>query len=184
MSIPLAVLSHGLFVTGSGDFPIPFDVRYGVDNGEGELGTLTSPAPNNVRRGVQYGGDGNQYIGTLYVRSAGATTWTEDALELWNDQVLEYGTTMEYDAWTFPCIKNPINSMFAMTQTGYDQQADTTIDMLRSDAVTSGLYALVQSNPQTKRPIVTIEGIRFTVLRLENDDSAQPSIRLSSVALK
>ncbi len=59
----IAVLSQGLIV--SGDFPDPYDVRFGVDNGDGDLGTLTSPAAADVRLDVQYGGGGNQYTGAL-----------------------------------------------------------------------------------------------------------------------
>lgn len=61
----IAILSAGLIF--SGDFPDPFDVRFGVDNGNGELGTLTSPSPSDVRLGVEYGGDGTQYTGLLNV---------------------------------------------------------------------------------------------------------------------
>lgn len=78
MGIPLAVISHGLLgVGGTGTYPDPYDVRYGVDNGNGELGTLTSPSPSNVRDGIQYGGDGNQYTGTLAIPSNPAVPQTD-----------------------------------------------------------------------------------------------------------
>lgn len=71
MSNLTAALSQGLFgVGGSGSFPSTYDVRVGVDNGGGSLGTLTSPAVGNVRQGIQYGGDGDQYTGTLVVPAA------------------------------------------------------------------------------------------------------------------
>lgn len=180
----IAFLSFGLIIPASGTFPSPYDVRLGVDTGDGDLGTLTVPAVGDVRSGVEYGGDGDQYTGTLYVRADSGETWTDDALELWHDQVAEYGTTMQYEAWTFDCIKNPINLAFRMTQHGYDEQADTTLDILRTDAQTSGLYSIVQTSPMTKRPIVTVNEKRFQVLSLETDDNEQPSIRLSAKALK
>jgi hypothetical protein len=58
-----AFLFFGLFDAETA--PIPYDVRIDVDCGNGELGTLTSPSPSDVRRGVLYGGDGAQYRGLL-----------------------------------------------------------------------------------------------------------------------
>lgn len=49
--------------------PDPYDVRLGVDNGNGQPGTLTSPSQNDVEAGVQYGGDGTQYTGNLTLPS-------------------------------------------------------------------------------------------------------------------
>ncbi len=66
-TLTIAVLSSGLIA--GGDFPDPFDVRFGVDNGDGELGTLTSPSPSDVRFGVEYGGDGDQYTGIVIMPS-------------------------------------------------------------------------------------------------------------------
>ncbi len=108
------------------------------------------------------------------------STWTADALELWVDLVAEFGTTAKYGAFTFDCIKNPVRSGFQITINAYDKQADTVIDLLRTDAITNGLYALAQQNPQSKRPVVTIEGNEYTIIKMESDDSAQPSIRLSA----
>lgn len=180
----IAFLSFGLIVDSSpATFPIPYNVRVGVDNGNGELGTLTSPAQSNVRLGIQYGGNGNQYTGTLYVTSSGGgESWTDAMRELWEDEVAEseYGCTATYGAFTFRCIKNPIRSAFQMTVNAYDKQADTVIDMLRSDAIANGLYALVQNDPQSKRPIVSIEGADYSIIKMESDDSTQPSIRLSA----
>lgn len=63
----VAFLSLGLIIPESVTPPIPYDVRSGVDNGAGQPGTLTSPSEADVEAGVQYGGDGDQYTGTLYV---------------------------------------------------------------------------------------------------------------------
>jgi len=185
-AITIAVMSHGIFVTsGPTTAPSPFDVRVGVDNGDGDLGTLTSPPVYDVRAGVQYGGDGTQYTGTLYVPSAsGGNSWTEEMLELWHDEAAEseFMATMQYQSWMFICIKNPVRSGFQMTQTGYNYTADSIIDMLRSDAVASGLYPMiVQQNPQSKRPVVKVNGIDYDLLSLENDDETQPSIRIFAV---
>jgi len=178
----VAALSHGLIVSGGGgSFPSPYDVRLNVDNGEGELGTLTSPAVGNVRSGVQYGGDGNQYTGTLYVpSSSGGNTWTEEMEELWHYEVQEseFYAQYSFNAGTYDCIKTPVQKRFNMTQNAYGDIADAIIDTLRSDCVASGLYAVMQGNPQTKRPIVTINNITYDVLRIETDDATQPSIRL------
>lgn len=182
----VAFLSFGIIITGSGPTtaPSPYDVRYGVDNGDGDLGTLTSPAQGDVRQGVQYGGDGDQYTGTLYVAGAGLPTWTNDMLELWHDEWNEWQTYMTYQSWTFQCIRNPIKSDFQMTLTSYNEQADTIIDILRTDAVTSGLYGFKQDNPQSKRPIVKSDGMSFQVMRMENDDTAQPSVRFFCLKLQ
>lgn len=111
-------------------------------------------------------------------------TWTEDMLELWHDEVAEFGATATYESWTFDCIKNPIQSTFMLTPHAYDKQADTVIDMLRSDAITNGIYALVQNNPIQKRPVLTISGNTYEVQKMENDELDQPSIRLTATKLQ
>jgi hypothetical protein len=113
-------------------------------------------------------------------------TWTEDKLELWIELASddEFGVEASYGAFTFRCIKNPVRSSFVMTMNAYDKQADTIIDTLRSDAVANGLYALIQSDPQEKRPIVTISNERYEILGMENDDNTEPSIRLKALRLQ
>lgn len=108
------------------------------------------------------------------------STYTEEMLELWMDEASdsEFGNVMQYQAFTFPCILNPIRSGFQMTPVSYNDKRDTIIDILRTDAVTSGLYAIVQTNPQSKRPIVSVGGIEFDLGQLESDDPTQPSIRI------
>lgn len=184
----VAFASFGLFVDATpADFPSTYDVRFGVDNGEGDLGTLTSPTPANVRSGVQYGGDGNQYTGTLYVPSAsGGLTWTEDALELWHDEIAEFGYTVKFQSWTFQALWNPIRQGFSMNQNAYNFKADSVVDILRSDAITSGLYQCITANPFEKRPQVALlnprntaqEQIVLDLITIENDDATQPSIRI------
>lgn len=106
-------------------------------------------------------------------------TWTADALELWYDLWAEYGELMmQYQSASYKTILNPIRSGFQMTPVSYNDKRDTIIDILRTDAQTSGLYAIVQTNPQTKRPIVTVGGIEFDLGQLESDDPTQPSIRI------
>lgn len=104
-------------------------------------------------------------------------TWTEDALDLWNDLYAEFGEEMVYQSTTIHCIRNPIKSGFQMQPAGYNLQADTILDILRTDAVTSGLYAFKQANPQEKRPVVRANDVSFQVISMENDDPVQPSVR-------
>lgn len=111
-------------------------------------------------------------------------TWTQDALELWQDLVAEFGNVATYGAFTFQCILNPVRSGFQITPTAYSKAADTVIDLLRTDAITNGLYALSQSNPQTKRPVVQVDTQSYEIIKLESDDPTQPSIRLSASQLQ
>ncbi len=76
----------------SGAFPIPYDVRVGVVTGS-DVGTLTSPAVSDVRRGVQYGGDGDQYAGTLQVP---ATPSGNEFIDSFNELL-----DAQADAWGF-----------------------------------------------------------------------------------
>lgn len=170
-----------------GDFPSPYDVRSGVDNGAGELGTLTSPVPANVRSGILYGGAGTQYLGTLYVPSAsGGNTWTEDMRDLWYDQVSEseFGVTVIYNGAPYQCIKTPVKSGFGMKPTMFERQADSIVDMLRADAIANGLYEIVQNNPTNKRPVFNIAERQYEIIKLENDDATNPIIRLSCSQLQ
>jgi hypothetical protein len=66
--------------------PDPYDVRLGVDNGNGEPGTLTSPAEADVEVGVSYGGDGTEFTGTIVLPAeadvlAGTAYGPGDSLE-------------------------------------------------------------------------------------------------------
>lgn len=45
-------------------YPNAGDVRFGVDRGDGTLGTLVVPAASDVKGGVAYGAGGTQYTGT------------------------------------------------------------------------------------------------------------------------
>lgn len=54
--------------SGSCDYPVVGNVRDGISYDSGNLvGTLEIPDESDVRRGVQYGADGTEYTGTLYV---------------------------------------------------------------------------------------------------------------------
>lgn len=190
MSNPQAVaaLSHGLIVDAPpGDFPSPYDVRIGVDNGAGELGTLTSPVSANVRAGTLYGGDGTQYTGTLYVpSSSGGNTWTDEMRELFYEEISdsEFGVTVIYNGAPYRCIKTPVKSGFGMKPSMFERQADSIVDMWRDDVITSGLYEIAQNNPTNKRPILTIGERQYEVIKLENDDATNPVIRLSCSQLQ
>lgn len=172
--------------TSGGSFPSPYDVRLGVDNGQGQLGTLTSPIPATVLIGTTYGGNGDQYTGTLYVPSSvGGTSWTDDMNEIWHEEAeQEWPCRMQYGAFDFPCVRNPINNGFGMQLAGFNERADTIIDILRTDAQLCGLYGFKQDNPQSKRPIVKSDGISFQVLKMENDSPTQPSVRFFCAKLQ
>lgn len=105
-------------------------------------------------------------------------------LDLWEFEYSEWGVVAQYNAYTIRVIKNPIKSGWQMSVNAMDKQADTIIDMLRTDAVASGLYGLVQSNPATKRPVVTIGASQYTLNALENDDDTQPSVRFKAMLLQ
>lgn len=48
------------------DYPLQADVQSGVTYGDGTYtGTLTLPSTSNVLEGIQYGGDGTEFTGTL-----------------------------------------------------------------------------------------------------------------------
>lgn len=101
-------------------------------------------------------------------------------LEIWLELWDFYGNLMlQYESSQLKLIQNPVKQGFGMTQTAYTQMADSIFDVLRSEAETSGLAAVIQQpNPQTKRPIVTVNGIVYDILSVENDDPTQPSIRM------
>lgn len=106
-------------------------------------------------------------------------SWTTDMTELFADLVSEFGDTLTYQSSTMDCVKTPIRSAFNMMPTNMEKVADTDIDVRRSDAATAGLYALiVASNPAQKRPLVTVDGKQYEVGPLENDDTANPIVRL------
>lgn len=69
-SITTACLSHGLFLpeVGGGEcsYADPGSVLFGVDRGDGTLGTLHLPSADKVLQGTGYGAGGNEY-GGLYV---------------------------------------------------------------------------------------------------------------------
>ncbi len=111
-------------------------------------------------------------------------SWTEDMLELWHDEVAEWPCTATYQSWTFDCIRNPIKQGFNMQLAGYNVQADTIIDILRTQAVAMGIYGIKQEDPQTKRPQLTSDGYTFQVMYMENDDTAQPSVRFFCLKLQ
>lgn len=182
-----AVLSHGLFVGNGSGFPIPYDVRDGVDNGNGEIGTLTSPAEINVRSGVMYGGDGTQYTGTLNFTSSSGDSWTDDAEELFEDMraVGEYRAALVYNGQTVYGVKMALSLGFQMRVSGYQRKADTSFDLLRTECVTIGLYALMsQPDVEKKRVAVTVNREQYIVLDLKDDNATDPTVKLILSALQ
>lgn len=172
----------------SGTPPIPYDVRVGVDNGNGQLGTLTSPAVGSVIAGVKYGGDGTQYTGTFSIPvfivsppiQPAPSTWTDDSGSLFLDLWREFGAFLMYfpgGAYPIRCVKTPLDMSYEIEVSGATKLADTQIDVLRSEAKTSGFYNDLEQNPRNKRPLVTVEGQTFQVLQFQ-DDAADDAIKL------
>ena len=115
-AITISVLSHGL-ISSTVTPPNPYDVRFGVDNGAGFPGTLTSPATGDVRIGVEYGGDGDQYTGTLVVSCPVPTlpeSWTEDMGDTFDDLVTEFGDVLQYNSQQIVCVKTNLDVAFEM----------------------------------------------------------------------
>lgn len=161
-----------------------YDVRLGVDNGAGVPGTLTSPSTGDVRIGVEYGGDGDQYTGTLVVAPlpVSADDWTGDMAEVFSDSVTEWGDVLVYNGFQISCEKTEFGIRFSMEVSGSNRTADTAIDVLRSDAIGIGLYApATAQDPAIKRPVVTVDGQLFQVLEFKDDIAADPTIKLLCV---
>jgi len=113
------------------------------------------------------------------------TTWTDKALQLWEFQWRTWGgITAQYESTTLRVIQDPTTQRWQMSVVGNDKKAGTVLDILRTEAQACGLYALVQSDPIQKRPIVVIGGARYTINKLENDDNTQPSIRVSALLVQ
>lgn len=184
--ITIAVLSQGLFA-GDGANPIPYDVRFGVSYGNGEVGTLTSPTAANVRQGVQYGGDGTQYTGTLSFNSSSGNSWEDDMAEVFEDErsASEYRAALVYNGSTIYGVKMALSVGFQMQTTGYSRKADTAFDALRTDVEGIGLYdKCANRNPSVIRPTVTVNGESFMVLDLKDDIATDPTVKLILSALQ
>lgn len=182
-----AALSHGMFVGNGSGFPIPYDVRSGVDNGNGEAGTLTSPAVGNVRSGVQYGGDGTQYTGTLNFTTSAGDSWTDDMGELFNDMRAdgEYRAALTYNGSTVYGVKMALSLGFQMRVSGYQRKADTSFDLLRTECVTIGLYRFIsEPDIEKKRINVNVNGEEYIVLDIKDDNATDPTVKLILSAMQ
>lgn len=174
-----AVLFYGLFSTSSA--VDPYDVREGVDNGEGLPGTLTSPPGSKVERNYKFGGNGDQYIGTLYVPDTSGTSWTGAMDELFEDMRAEpeYRAEFTYNNQTIIGVKLPLSLAFTMKISGYTRTADTSVDLYRWEVESIGLYSLATArNPAQHRPEVTVNGQPFFVLDCKDDDVTDPTVKL------
>lgn len=161
----IAFLSFGLIIVGGGgSFPIPYDVRVGVDNGNGQLGTLTSPSPSNVRQGVLYGGDGDQYEGTLYVQP----DFTGDA---WKD-ARQYTEEFRQQLWgtmvsnsTFPagvpCEATSPEDRSPLQRNNVMPEKPVSIAVLNADYVSLG-------SPGPRKEIQW-EGLTFMIYAINAD---------------
>lgn len=133
----ISVLSIGLLGGGGSGFPDPFDVRLGVDNGDGDLGTLTSPPPNVVLKGQQYGGGGTQYAGTLFVfqPETNPTETVEAWEELYDAQTesIGYEMTAVVGIITAACIASEANLNEILKAGGLAEAGGITLQMRASD---------------------------------------------------
>lgn len=84
-----------------------------------------------------------------------------------------FGATLTYNGIVIPCVKIPIKSGYVMQLTSMDKSADVTVDIRRTTYVSSGL-----AGASNKRPVVTIENQQYEVFAMENDDTANPIVRL------
>lgn len=173
---------------GGGNPPSPFDVRVGVDNGAGSLGTLTSPSQGVVLSGIQYGGGGTQYTGSLVIPGTvpkPIDTWTQDMADVFSDSLVEWGDFLSYGGNRIPCQKTNLTIEYEMQVSGANRLVDTSIDVLRSDAISIGLYTPdIQDNPTTKRPIVTVDGMKFQVIQFKDDIVSDPTIKMMCVRIQ
>lgn len=144
-------------------FPNPSDVRLGVDNGNGQLGTLTSPAPGNVRSGVQYGGDGTQYTGTLSVPSYDATSWRAARRIAFAAELVTFGTTVTGNTVTVPAICTSKEYILEMRRNDMFPQRPCIFSVLREDYVAMG-------SPDS-RGTVTSLGFTFQINGVGDDDA-------------
>ncbi len=133
-----AFLFFGLFSSGAGSAVDPYDVRFGVDNGDGELGTLTSPAVYDVLRGVRYGGDGVQYTGTLFAPAVPSSNrfvnaWRRLYQAQTNTLGVQIFATVEGYAVSKPAIIGSRNLNDIFIEGGMSEDGEITIQMEAGD---------------------------------------------------
>lgn len=166
----IAALSMGLIYVGSGGSPpSAYDVRYGVDNGAGDIGTLTSPLPGNVRQGVTYGGDGTQYTGTLAVPTFDATAWRAARRIAFSAELVMFGTNLTCNAVTVPALCTGKEYLLEMKRNAMLPTRPCVFSILREDYVAIG--------SPTSRDTVSSLGFTFQILA-PNDDDADATIDL------
>lgn len=161
----IAFLSFGLIIVGGGgSFPIPYDVRVGVDNGNGELGTLTSPSLSNVRQGILYGGDGDQYTGTLYIAPSPTGEIWKDVRQAGEEfrQVL-WGTMVSTSTYLagVPCEATSPEDRQQLNRNNVMPEKPVSIAVLNADYVLLG-------SPRPRAEI-TWEGYTFLIYATNSD---------------
>lgn len=113
------------------------------------------------------------------------STWAQDMQDVFTDSVAEWGDTLLFQSNQIPCEKTELSIGYQFEVSGINRMADTAIDVLRSDAISIGLYAPdIQENPTVKRPVVQVDGMNFTVLLFKDDIKADPTIKLMCVRLQ
>lgn len=133
-----AFLFFGLF-TDAGASLDPYDVRDGVTYESGGLvGTLTSPATGNVLRGIQYGGSGNQYIGTLVASPPlSGNSFVNSWIRLYDAQTRRLGvqilTTVSGYASNAPAIISEVDLDNIFIEGGHAEAGGWNLQMRLSD---------------------------------------------------
>lgn len=105
-------------------------------------------------------------------------TWTQELESVFDDAVAEFGDTLTYNGEILPCIKTPLDMQFEIQVSGYNRLIDTQIDVKRSAAFAIHLTRSIDENPVEKHPVVTVDGVEFIVGRIQDDDSADPCVKL------
>ena len=139
----IAFLSFGLIIpSGGGDYPIEYDVRLGVNYDSGLTGNLVLPEPGQVQTGIQYGGAGTQYTGTLTPLTTtiiqepltiAGTTWYAQRLRAFERQLEINGTTLSYKGATIRCLAPSKEQRKEIQRTDYVGQRQATFTIARTD---------------------------------------------------
>jgi len=117
------------------------------------------------------------------------SNWTADMEDIFADLVSEFGIAggLSFNGQTgIDCVLTPYSGGAEMTQGPYVENADTQIDVLRSDADTCGLLASLRTPSHRAKVTVTRDAVAktFQVLTFDDDDTADPCIKLYAKKLQ
>ncbi len=179
-----------VFGVTAADYPSINYVRNGITFASGALtGVDVLPVVGNVRELVGFGANGTEFYGTLFVPSSTSPSWTNEMDDLFEDMIndTEYRTSVTYKGQTIYGVKMALSLGFTMQLSGYQRKADTSVDIRRSDAISTGLYSDCKSRqPVTTRPQVNVllNNEAFMVLDLKDDNATDPTVKLILSALQ